>query len=47
MQQLLFYADPSIAAVSTIVLGASVVLLVLVLPVALLRRGGEKAEEAT
>jgi putative spermidine/putrescine transport system permease protein len=44
MQQLLFYADPSIAAVSTIVLGASIVLLVLVLPVALLRRAGEKAE---
>jgi putative spermidine/putrescine transport system permease protein len=44
MQQLLFYADPSIAAVSTIVLGVSLFLLVLVLPVALLRRSGEQTE---
>lgn len=38
MQQLLFYADPSIAAVSTIVLAVSLVMLVLVLPVVILRR---------
>ncbi|WP_428676944.1 ABC transporter permease [Reyranella sp.] len=44
MQQLLFYADPSIAAVSTIVLGVSLLLLVLVLPVALLRRSSERAD---
>jgi len=38
MQQLLFYADPSIAAVSTIMLAVSLVLLVLVLPIVVLRR---------
>jgi putative spermidine/putrescine transport system permease protein len=38
MQQLLFYADPSIAAVSTIMLAVSLALLVLVLPIVVLRR---------